>query len=244
MGWDYEFFAKKIYKLTTIDLISYKERQMKRRINSLISRNGFKGYESYYNALLKDNELLEQFIRYITINVSEFFRNPKQWNVLETKIMPMLYRRHDKLKIWSAACSTGEEPYSLAILLAQHRFFKDVEILATDIDKEVLITAKEGVYSEKSLENLPPKFKEKYFSKLTDNKSYKIDDKIKGMVTFRQHNLLEDPFPQNCHLIMCRNVMIYFTEEAKVRLYKKFYDSLHDEGVFFCGKHRTDNTSS
>src|SRR5690606_37992511 len=128
MVWDYEFFTQKIYELTSIDLTSYKERQMKRRINSLIARNDFNGYEDYYNQLLLDNELLEEFVRYITINVSEFFRNPKQWVVLEENIMPMLFQKHERLKIWSAACSTGEEPYSLAMMLDKIRALDRVEI--------------------------------------------------------------------------------------------------------------------
>lgn len=235
MVWDYELFIQNIYELTTIDLIYYKERQMKRRINSLIARNGFEGYESYYNALVADDELLEQFISYITINVSEFFRNPKQWEVLEKQILPMLHKRHNKLKIWSAACSTGEEPYSLAMLLDHYMLLDNVEILATDIDKDVLSRARQGVYSEKSLENLPKGFKIKYFSVANDKMLYKIDDKIRNSVIFRRHDLLKDPYPQNCHLIICRNVMIYFTEEAKTKLYKKFHESLHDDGIFFVG---------
>lgn len=236
MAWDYNFFAQKIYELTTIDLISYKERQMKRRINSLITRSGFNSYEEYYNELVLNSELLDEFVGYITINVSEFFRNPKQWEVLETIVIPTLIQKHDKLKIWSAACSTGEEPYSLAMMLNKFKpSLKDVRIIATDIDKDVLTRAQIGLYNEKSLENLPKDLKEKYFSKVEDDKWYKIDRRIIDCVEFKQHDLLKDPYPQNCHLIMCRNVMIYFTEEAKTKLYKKFYESLHDDGIFFVG---------
>ena len=147
----------------------------------------------------------------------------------------MLHKRDEKLKIWSAACSTGEEPYSLAMLLDKYMILDNVEILATDIDKDVLSKARKGIYSEKSLENLPKMFKRKYFSMTDDKMLYKIDSQIKNSVTFRQHDLLKDPYPQNCHLIVCRNVMIYFTEEAKTKLYKRFHGSLHDEGIFFVG---------
>ncbi len=235
MVWDYEFFTQKIYELTSIDLTSYKERQMKRRINSLIARNDFNGYEDYYNQLLLDNELLEEFVRYITINVSEFFRNPKQWVVLEENIMPMLFQKHERLKIWSAACSTGEEPYSLAMMLDKIRALDRVEIIATDIDRHVLNKAKSGVYNEKNLEGLSDTSIRRYFSNVEDNKRYKIADRLKKCIKFRQHDLLKDPYPSDCHLIICRNVMIYFTEEAKAKLYKKFYESLHDDGIFFVG---------
>ncbi|HHW70157.1 MAG TPA: protein-glutamate O-methyltransferase CheR [Clostridiales bacterium] len=235
MAWDYEFFAQKIYELTFIDLLSYKERQMKRRINSLIARKKFDGYEDYYNQLLIDKELLDEFISYITINVSEFFRNPKQWEVLGNVIIPSLFQKHDRLKIWSAACSTGEEPYSLAMLLDKSKKLERVEIIATDIDKDVLNKAKKGIYSKKNLEGLPKSLIMNYFSDIEDGNRYKIDDRLKEYIKFRQHDLLKDSYPSNCHLIICRNVMIYFTEEAKAKLYKKFYNSLHDDGIFFVG---------
>ena len=107
MVWDYEFFTQKIYELTSIDLTSYKERQMKRRINSLIARNDFNGYEDYYNQLLLDNELLEEFVRYITLNVSEFFEIPNSGGI-RRKYNAYVIQKHERLKIWSAACSTGK----------------------------------------------------------------------------------------------------------------------------------------
>ena len=119
MSWTYDDFTKAVFNLTKIDLSSYKERQMKRRIDSLISRNNFRQYEEYYKALQTDKDLLEKFLNYITINVSEFYRNPGQWEVLREHIIPMLIEKHGKLKIWSAASSTGEEPYSVVMLLQE-----------------------------------------------------------------------------------------------------------------------------
>ena len=107
------------------------------------------------------------------------------------------------------------------------------KILATDIDREVLKKAKKGIYLEKSLQSLPKSYVDKYFT-IKDG-FYIIDEKIKKSVEFRQHNLLMDPFPVGCHLIICRNVLIYFTEEAKNQLYLKFRESLVSEGVLFVG---------
>ncbi|MFW5648345.1 MAG: CheR family methyltransferase [Candidatus Alkaliphilus sp. MAG34] len=229
----YKAFKEKVYKLTGIDLNSYKERQMKRRIESLISRNKFTSFNSYFNAIKRDSKLRDEFINYLTINVSEFYRNPEQWKVLEHNIIPYLLELRSNLKIWSVACSTGEEPYSLVMLLSKFFPFDQILVLATDIDRGALEKASIGVYSEKSLDNLPKEFVQSFFVK-SDGK-YKISEKIKKRVNFRHLNLLEDRYPNQCDLIICRNVMIYFTEEAKDNIYRKFYNSLSNGGVLFVG---------
>lgn len=229
----YNVFKEKIYRKIGINLSSYKERQMKRRIESLISRNNYNSYEEYFKALNTNLNLLEEFVNYLTINVSEFYRNPQQWDVLEKDILPGLLSRKSKLKIWSAACSTGEEPYSLAMLLTNFFPLHEIDILASDIDKGALVKANIGTYSAKSLTNLPVKFKNNYFTKVNDY--YKISEDIKKRITFKHHNLLEDKYPNNCDLIICRNVMIYFTEETKSEMYHKFHDALDRDGILFVG---------
>ncbi|HAE92738.1 MAG TPA: chemotaxis protein CheR [Tissierella sp.] len=230
----YEAFKKNVNELINIDLNYYKEKQMKRRISSLLSRNNFKDFDDYFIGIKKDKKLLEQFINYLTINVSEFYRNPSQWDVLEKDIIPSLMKKNKRgLKVWSAACSTGEEPYSLVMMLSNFFPLKDIKILATDLDDEAMNKAKLGFYSEKSLANLPKGFKEKYFNKIES--SYKISDDIKKCVEYKKMDLLKDRFPSNIDLIACRNVMIYFTEDAKELLYSKFYNSLSDIGILFVG---------
>ncbi len=155
MSMNYEDFKKEIYKITGIDLNSYKERQMKRRLNSLISKRGFDGYQSYIEAIKKDSMLYDEFMTYITINVSEFCRNPEQWVKLKEFILPMLIKENKKLKIWSAACSSGEEPYTIAMILNEFFPLEDIKIIATDLDKDILEKAKKGIYAEKSMTNLP-----------------------------------------------------------------------------------------
>ncbi len=229
----YEIFKEKVYKKTGIDLNSYKERQMKRRIESLITRNNFTSYDSYFTAINQDAKLLDEFINYLTINVSEFYRNPQQWDVLDSTVIPQLLKGKSKLKIWSSACSTGEEPYSLVMLLSKFFPLNQISILATDIDEGAISKAKQGVYSAKSLDNLPKGFKETFFEKY--NGTYKINEEIKKQVIFKKFNLLKDEYPKDCDLILCRNVMIYFTEDAKNIMYKKFHDSLSKDGVLFVG---------
>ncbi len=231
----YEKFKEQVLRKTGIDLSSYKERQMKRRIESLIKRNNHSSFDNYFNAIIKDKSLYDEFINYLTINVSEFYRNPAQWKVLNDEIFPYLLQKsnNSKLKVWSAACSTGEEPYSLVMALSSFFSLKNIEIIATDIDKEVLNKASIGIYSAKSIENTPDSFKSKYFTKT--GSAYRINDEVKRCVKFKQHDLLKDSYPSGCDLIICRNVLIYFTEEAKEKIYRNFNNSLKDQGVLFVG---------
>ncbi|MBQ4284388.1 MAG: protein-glutamate O-methyltransferase CheR [Lachnospira sp.] len=232
---DYEEFKKFVFQQTSIDLNAYKERQMKRRIDTLIQRNKYDGYDSYSKALVTDKEMLDQFVNYLTINVSEFYRNPALWKTLEDVILPDLIDKFGQnLKIWSAACSTGDEPYSLAMVMAKKVPLSKVKIYATDIDDQVLEKAKDGVYGANSLKGLPDEYIKKHFEKMGD-RFYKISDEIKRCVEFKKANLLKDSYPSGCHLIVCRNVMIYFTEEAKLDIYKKFNRSLVNDGCLFVG---------
>ena len=135
----YEDFKKDIFALTKIDLNAYKEKQMKRRIETLISKNSITSYKDYVALIKKDAEKFEQFVNFLTINVSEFYRNPEQWAILDKEVFPALVQRFGKsLKIWSAACSTGDEPYSLVMALSKHLPLNQIKITATDIDKQVL----------------------------------------------------------------------------------------------------------
>ncbi len=231
---DYEWFKSEVYKLSSIDLSAYKERQMKRRIDSLISKNRFHGYESYLTALRDDKEKYEEFITYLTINVTEFFRNTSQWDVLEKEVFPYLFNQFSKnISIWSAACSTGDEPYSLAMVLSRTHPLTQINILATDIDKQILAKAQAGIYNDKSVVGVPKDLKDKYF--VAEGRTYKISDQIKKTIRFKQHNMLKDPYPKNLDLIVCRNVLIYFTEEAKDDIYKNFNRSLKKNGILFVG---------
>ncbi|MEE1217299.1 MAG: protein-glutamate O-methyltransferase CheR [Agathobacter sp.] len=231
---NYEWFKKEVYKLTQIDLNYYKEKQMRRRIDTLARKNGADSYETYVKLISTDKVKFKQFINFITINVSEFYRNPDQWRFMDKEVIPEILKRNKgQIKIWSAACSTGDEPYSLAMAFSKHVPLSNIRILATDIDDQVISSAKTGLYSAKSVENVPADLKKKYFSQVGD--SYKIADEIKRCVTFKEHNLLKDVYPKDYDLILCRNVVIYFTDEAKDMIYKNFYNSLKPQGILFIG---------
>ena len=208
--------------------------QTKRRIDTLIGKTKAASYDQYVSLLKTDKSVLEQFVNFLTINVSEFYRNPDQWQILDRKVFPELIKKFGKnLKIWSAACSTGDEPYSLVMALSKHIPLNQIHIIATDIDKQVLEKARVGLYNEKSIANVPDDLKKKYFNKI--GASYQISDDIKKRVEFKEHNLLRDPYPSGCDMIVCRNVVIYFTDDAKQEIYIKFNQALKNEGILFIG---------
>lgn len=230
---DFLQFIQNIKIRTGIDLSLYKEPQMKRRLTSLRLRRGYEDFASFYQALRKNRELYDEFLDRMTINVSEFFRNPDRWKALEEKILPRLHNGKKSLKCWSAACSTGEEPYSLAMILTKHGLLDSAEILATDIDKNALDKAQKGIYLERAVQSVPDEYYHTFFKK-EGNMSI-ISARLREKIQFQKHNLLADPYGADFDLIICRNVMIYFTEEAKQKLYIQFSRALRPGGILFVG---------
>lgn len=230
---DFEVFKRKLHRLVGIDLNHYKEAQMKRRIGSFMVQAGAERFLLFYNLLEKDPQLKKKFVDYLTINVSELFRDAPLFAELKNLVLPQLLKRSPRLSVWSAGCSIGAEAYTMAIMLneltpdARHRIF------GTDLDEEIVKRAHQGVYSRDEVRQVAPEILGKYFT-LNDGKYY-VQDEIKRRVTFSRHNLLTDRFESGLDLILCRNVVIYFTNEAKEMLYKKFYDALKPGGVLFVG---------
>lgn len=230
---DYYVFTQNVYRLCGIDLGCYKEKQMHRRIDSLIAKLGVANYDDYFRLIKSDKNMLSEFLGHMTINVSEFYRNPQQWEILKEEIYPMLINKNKNLKIWSAACSTGDEPYTLVMTLSEYLPLANIKIIATDIDDEILNKAKSGLYTKKSIDALPKNYVEKYFD--YKDEIYAVKETVKRCVEFKKHNLLKDIYPGNVDLIVCRNVLIYFTNEAKDNIYSNFRNSLKNGGVLFIG---------
>lgn len=230
---EYKQFSVNVHRQFGIDLSSYKETQMRRRLTSLRNQRGYASFAAYFDGIAKEKQLQEEFMDRLTINVTEFYRNPNRWTILQQDILPSLikYKRH--LRIWSAACSTGEEPYSLALMMIEQ--FRDVsfDIIATDIDEHVLQKAEKGTYKPEALKNIPSDKKSKYF--LYKDNQYTVSPLLKQHIRFQQHNLLQDAYPKNVDLIVCRNVLIYFTDKAKEAIYQQFSHSLKDNCYLFVG---------
>lgn len=230
---DFLLFIKKIKEHTSIDLALYKEAQMKRRLTTLRMKRGYNTFVAFFEAMMKDKELFYEFLDRMTINVSEFWRNPNRWELVEKKFIPEMLKRNRRLKIWSAACSTGEEPYTLAMILAEQGVLNETSLHATDIDDGALEKARKGMYLDRSVRDVPSSYVKKYFRQ--DQMMYHVADELKKSIKFQKQNLLVDTFDTGYDLIVCRNVIIYFTEEAKHVLYQKFAKALKPGGLLFVG---------
>lgn len=230
---DYLQFIHKVRDYTSIDLSQYKEAQMKRRLTTLRTKKGYPTFAAFFEAMTKDKELFYEFLDRMTINVSEFWRNPNRWEVLERQFLPEMLQRSKRLKCWSAACSTGEEPYTLAMILAELGALANCTLIASDIDDGALEKAKRAVYADRSVRDVPALYLNKYYRQ--DKLTYLIADSLKPHIRFQKQNLLTDSFESGFDLIVCRNVMIYFTEEAKHLLYGKFAQALKPGGLLFVG---------
>ncbi|MCF8563737.1 protein-glutamate O-methyltransferase CheR [Alicyclobacillus tolerans] len=227
---EFQEFMKEFYKFTGIDLQSYKRPQMERRLNSLRVKHAFLDFRSLSHALKHNSDLLSEFLDRMTINVSEFFRNPERWEALLPHLQQLSSGR--QLKFWSAACSTGEEPYTLAMLM-EERILRPFQLLATDIDRKVLQQAQTGEYKVSQLEKIPQAYRSKYFTEGAG--SGIVKPILKKSIQYRLHNLLADPYPVSLDLIICRNVLIYFTDEAKKQVIDGFARSLNPGGLLFVG---------
>jgi len=235
---EYTYLKKKIGELTRFDLDNYGSKQMMRRLDAFIVRSKIIGVAQYCKLLERDPEEVEKLQDFLTINVSEFFRDKVPFSLLKEKILPGLLQEKLQLNIWSAGCSNGSEAYSVAILLDRLSPYRTHRILATDIDKNILLQAASGgPYHAPDIRNVPEDLVKKYFKQ--DGEDYRIIDAIRNKVTFKQHDLTRDPFESNFDLIICRNVVIYFNDEAKKKLRRKFIDALNVNGVLFIGATET-----
>lgn len=234
MDHDFLLFIDKVKSLLNIDLSLYKETQMKRRLTSFRNKKGFATFQQMYQAMSEDPVLQDEFLDRMTINVSEFWRNSRRWEILRDVFLPEMFSRSPRLKCWSAACSSGEEPYTLAMLLHEAGKLDSSTILATDLDENVLEAAKGAIYHERSMREVPERYVRTYFKQINEN-HWEFSEELRKSVRFMRHNLLADRFDTGYDLIICRNVTIYFTEEAKEMLYHKFSKSLKPGGILFVG---------
>jgi len=230
---DFETFKHKVRLAYGMDLDGCKRQQMERRLRSAMMRCGASTFLQYYNVLQSDSALLEEFMDRVTTNMSELFRNPEQFETLGTKILPDLLTRNPNLSIWSAGCCHGAEAYALAILIEELLPPGDHRILATDIDDNMLARAESGVFHEQEMRNVSKSRIAKYFDRHPDG--YVAKSALRRWITCRKHNLIEDPFETGFDLILCRNVVVFFTEEAKSALYDRFFQSLCPQGYLFVG---------
>ncbi|MHB1420259.1 MAG: CheR family methyltransferase [Bacillota bacterium] len=231
---DFTTFKQQVRQHFGLDLDGYKEPQLKRRIESLMNSQGIgQEYRRYLELLQGDQKQKLLFLDKITINVSEFFRNPEIFKLLEKEVIPHLLQASPRLKVWSAACSNGAEPYSVAIILDEVTPGVRHRIEATDLDRKIIEQAQTGEYPATAVRNVSPERMKKYFQE--QKGIYTVNQSIRDRVSFRHHDLLVHPFGTGYDLVICRNVTIYFTRETQDRLYSQFYAALKPGGILFIG---------
>lgn len=231
---EFGLLKSKFLKLTGIDLDSYKSQQMRRRLGMFYSHSGASDITDFCQNLEKDRGALAKLMDFMTINVTEFFRDTVLFDRLRTSIIPELLANNTKLNIWSAGCSLGAEPYTIAIILENLFPFHNHRILATDLDEQALKQAKAGgPFRDADVRGVRPDFLRRFFR--SENGAYWVTDKIRQRVEFHRQNLLTERFERGFDLIVCRNVTIYFTDEAKTNLNQRFFQSLKENGVLFIG---------
>jgi chemotaxis protein methyltransferase CheR len=233
---DYARFCGGVKALCGIDLFQYRPGQMERRMRSFARRSGHDDLDGYLAALRRDVAARSAFLDHMTINVSELFRNPERFEELERRFLPELLAgaRGRGLRVWSAGCSYGAEPYTLAILLKEAAPRLAHELVATDIDETILARAREGFFTEADLQQVTPQRRARWFDPQPDGR-LRAKPELRRMVRFGRLDLLTDPYPRARDLILCRNVVIYFNEDAKERIYARFFASLQPGGTLFVG---------
>lgn len=228
----WQAFYRNLKTSTGLDLNAYKQDQLQRRILSMADTKGHGSLEEFWGYLKSQPDNVKWFMDKLAINVSELFRNPEKWVELENRVLPELLKQSSRLKIWSAGCSFGAEAHTLAIIL-DRSFPGPHTIVGTDIDQAALAQAREGKFIEPDMKNVAPDVRKAYFT--TDGTYWFANPKLKKYLTFKTGNLLSDAFDTGFDLIVCRNVVIYFTEETKNILYEKFYRALKPGGYLFVG---------
>jgi chemotaxis protein methyltransferase CheR len=190
------------------------------------------------NELKPDSAVLKEFMERFTINVSECFRDKPRFEQLQRSIIPDMAKRNPALRLWSAGCSYGAEPYSLAIILREANL-THATITATDVDPKILAAAKAGEsFTNNDFRNLVPDVAKRYFSAISGT-NFRAADALRPLITFRQHNLLQPPPGKDFDIVLCRNVTIYFTEESKDQVTQYLVDALRPGGILFIGETET-----
>lgn len=236
---DFLALRRSIERLLSIQCANYKEDYIRRRVCSRMRVTGKSGFDEYHTLLLQSRDEQEQLRNTLTINVTKFWRDREVFEIVQREILPELMRRKNRIRIWSAGCATGEEPYTLALIahdLGRLRPDVQVTIHATDLDREALKKAKAGIYHEKSLENLTPGQVRRHFTLRQDGK-YEVKPHLREGVRFLTHDLMSGkPVSGFIDIILCRNVTIYFTEKQKNALAVMFHAALIHDGYYIMGK--------
>jgi chemotaxis protein methyltransferase CheR len=232
-NWDR--FMAEVRLRNWLDLRPYKASQVHRRIRALMQRAGVARLDDYLRVLDREPGKRGELQRAITVAVSEFFRTPEQFEHLAATVLPELLKQRSRLRIWSAGCSYGAEAYSVALLLDELSPHGEHYVLGSDVDELALARARAAnSFSERDLLHVPARFR-RVFTSGHDKSRFALRSELSSQVTFERHDILSAPVGSDFDLILCRNVMMYFTDEAKRGLYGTLYGALRPGGYLFVG---------
>ena len=257
---EYSWFKKKIKEIAGMDLDSYRPDQMKRLMAKALEKSGARNYVEFIKQLNKSPAKIQDFRDSVTINVSSLFRDVQRWSELN-KHLPELVNaatsgkaggaKAGTVRIWSAGCSIGAEPYTVAIMMEELAAQRDIgrfsyQILCTDIDSTMLQRARDGIFTDAETKEVSARLLSKYFriisrpeidwaEKSSASVFYETVPLLKTKMKFIIHNMLAEIWEKGFNLIICRNVLIYFNNDIKERLFRKFHDALLDDGMLFIG---------
>lgn len=248
---EFKAISKLVYDRFGINLTDAKRNLVNGRLQKILKKYALESFNDYYNTILNDKsgEYLSEFINHISTNHTYFYRENEHFNYFTKAVFPELVKNLSKrsvrdIRIWSAGCSSGEEPYMIVMLMMEFLGIDynnwNAGILATDISEKALTFAKNGIYPIERTGALPKIYLTKYFTKLS-SEEYEVNQRVKKEVTFRRLNLMnpEFPFRKQFHIIFCRNVMIYFDSPTRLELVNKFYNLLEPGGYLFIGHSET-----
>lgn len=226
--------------------MSRKKEIISGRLENYIRVNGWNSYTDYMNAVEKDEtgSLEKKLVNLLSTNHTYFMREAEHFTYLRQVVLPWVRKKEERTKdvrIWCGASSTGEEPYTIAMVIADYFGLEhgewDTQVLATDISTDVLRKAMDGVYSLEQVEVLPENWKRRFFRRILSEEAYRVTDELKNEVIFRKFNLMDDfPFRKKLHVVFLRNVMIYFDEKTKRELIEKVYEAMEPGGYLFIGQ--------
>lgn len=236
---DFEKFRALIYDESGIHFSDSNRTILESRLKERLKKAQMDSVASYYSLIKRDTEEMKTLLDSVTTNLTRFWRNTAHFQAFEKHVIPDLIEHKknnggNKVKLWSAGCSTGEEPYSLAIVLKEllpPGF--SAEIIASDISLKSLMIAKEGFYPETRITGVPEQYLAKYFEK--KGNGYQVKDDIKGMIKFDYHNLKHDSGARNLDAVFCRNVIIYFDEAAQKAVIGRFWEAMSNHSFLFIG---------
>ncbi len=231
---DLDAFKREVSQLIGVNLAGYQDRQMERRILTLMRQEGASDPTTYLEVLRSDARKLREFALGVTIHVSEWFRDAGRFEDLARVVMPELLARFQRLRIWSAGCSVGSELYSTMIVADRLGALERCEFLGTDVDAEVLGRARAGVFDAGEQKGLAARDARRYFEPVGDG-ALQLRPDLVDRARFERHDLLADPYGRRFQLILCRNVTIYFTQDSKARVYGHLSSALDVDGVLFLG---------